>query len=64
MEASKGVSIGVDIKVFVSISSMYELNMSDYDYVMLPLVHPMQYRTQGIDETRVRYPLTYSGTFI
>jgi len=64
MKMDKGISVGIDIKVFVNISSIYELNMKDYDLIMLPLVHPMQYRTQKIDQTRVRYPLTYSGTNI
>ncbi len=55
------LSVGRDFKSFTNLKAIFQSALKEYDFVLLPLVHPMQYRTDRIDSLRRVYPLTYSG---
>lgn len=54
--------IGADFKFFSNIKSIFHLNTNLYNVILVPIVHPMQYRTKAIDSSRISLPLSYSGT--
>ncbi len=55
------LTIGTDIKSFLNIGTTFRYNQADFSVMLLPIVHPMQYRTSHIDASRQRFPVTYSG---
>ena len=57
------LSFGIKLKTFSYLRSIIKRDLPNYDFLAFPLVNPLQYRTQKIDDTRTKYPLTYSGKF-
>jgi len=51
--------IGLECKVLSSLKSTFAGNIPHYDFLVIPLIHPLQYRSCTITRS---LPLTYSGT--